>query len=159
MHDHLKLSLEEWIAVLSISSRYDMENVRRKAIAQINSHRPRVDPVEKILLAEKHDIPFWRSSAYASLCQRESPLEEWEAEKLGLKVTVQLARAREAVRKLPKLTKSDGWGDWGSWGYPLDHDVADYEPYASLEVSRIVHTIFFPSAASRASSEHESEET
>ena len=76
MHDDFCLSLAEWVFILSISSRYDMDKLRQRAIRQIISHRPRIDPVEKIVLAEKHNIPDWLAPAYASLCQRANPLEE-----------------------------------------------------------------------------------
>jgi hypothetical protein len=138
MHDDFELSLNEWTAILSISSRYDMDRIRQRAIRQIISHRPRIDPVEKIVLAEKHDIAGWLPSAYASLCQRVNPLEEWEAEKLGLRITVRLARAREAVRELALQ----------GFGIPIEEpgdteEEGIYSPYA-YTVSRVVSEIFSP---------------
>lgn len=138
MHDDFKLSLDNWVAILSISSRYDMDRIRQRAIRQIDSHRPVIDPVEKIALAQKHDIPSWLPLAYASLCQRVNPLEEFEAEKLGLKVTVKLARAREAVRQLDPYVHGVSEGD-----------LAEDGMYSSYEVSRIVSEVFFPSDFSR----------
>lgn len=137
MHDDFELSLNEWIAILSISSRYDMGRIRQRAIRQIISHHPHIDPVEKIVLAEKHDITAWLPSAYASLCQRVNPLEEWEAEKLGLRITVKLARAREAVREF----ESQNFGI--SIEAPGDTD--EERLYISSKVSRVVSEVFFPS--------------
>lgn len=115
-----------------------MDRIRQRAIRQIISHRVGIDPIEKIVLAEQHDIADWLPSAYASLCQRVNPLEEWEAEKLGLRTTVKLARAREAVRELEPLDRCP---------VPRDSDdaVEDriYDPY---KVSRIVDEVFFPSS-------------
>jgi len=147
MHDGFKLSLKEWTAILSISSRYDMDKIRRRAIGQIISHRPRIEPVEKFVLAEKHNIPDWLPAAYASLCQRANPLEEWEAEKLGLRITVKLARAREAVRELNSRRGSPirPQQPWSPVSVQNLHDMADYERYDNRDVSRIVDEVFFPS--------------
>lgn len=137
MHDDFQLTLNEWSAILSISSRYDMDRIRQRAIRQINSYRPCMDPVDKIVLAQKHDIGDWLHSAYASLCQRVNPLEEWEAEKLGLRTTVKLARAREAVRELepqPRYSIED----------TLDIEDLEDELYKPSEVSRVVGEVFFP---------------
>ncbi|KAJ7914415.1 hypothetical protein B0H13DRAFT_2659207 [Mycena leptocephala] len=57
-----------------------------------------IDPIEQIVLAEKHDIPHWFRIAYVSICERGEPLEEWEARKIGFRKTTLLARARETVR-------------------------------------------------------------
>jgi hypothetical protein len=57
-----------------------------------------IDPIEQIVLAEKHEIPHWFRIAYVSICERSEPLEEWEARKIGFRKTTLLARARETVR-------------------------------------------------------------
>jgi hypothetical protein len=98
MHDDFRLSFGESIAILSVSSRYDIEKIR--VIPEIMSHCPRIDLVEKIVLAEKYNIPDWPAPAYAALCQPAYPLQEWEAKRLGIRVAVKLARAREAVREV-----------------------------------------------------------
>jgi hypothetical protein len=154
MHDDFRLSLAGWIYILSISSRYDMEKIRQRAIREIISSRPRIDPVEKIVLAEKHNIGDWLAPSYVSLCQRANPLEEWEAEKLGIRVAVKLARAREAVREnclhdrppspdppsppwIPNLPEQ-----------PQEFS-RDYEPYDASEVARIVNEVFWPPMTTR----------
>ncbi|KAJ7118423.1 hypothetical protein C8R43DRAFT_901562 [Mycena crocata] len=104
-HDAL---MEEWIELLAISTRFDFQRLRECAIDAIDHSRWRmqrpwnrrisIDPIEQIILAEKHDIPHWLPTAYALMCERSHPLEEWEAEKIGYRKTTLLARAREAVR-------------------------------------------------------------
>jgi len=143
MHDDFKFSLDEWISILSISSRYDMDTIRQRAIRQIISHRPRIDPVVKIALAEKHNIPDWLASAYASLCQRANPLEEWEAERLGMRVAVKLARAREAVREFSSRPPSPRENVWPE-PTPAEPTFPDYEPYDASHVMRIVNEVFWP---------------
>ena len=139
MHDDFSPSLKEWIFILSVSSRYDMDTIRQRAIREIVSHRPNINPVEKIVLAEKHNIPEWLAPAYASLCQRANPLEEWEAKRLGMRVTVKLARAREAVRDLRH-----------DWDIPVEpeqpsSDLADHKLY-NRHVNRIIAKVFWPSS-------------
>lgn len=104
MHSGFELSLAEWIALLSISSLYDMTKIRRRAIDEIIRCVPPIDPVEKIVQAQKHDIPEWLPSAYKDLCRRKNPLEEWEAVRIGINVTVKVARVREAMREVNPYT-------------------------------------------------------
>jgi len=142
MHDDFRLSLGKWICILSVSSRYDMDKIRQRAIRQINSHRPRIDPIDKIVLAEKHHIPDWLAPAYASLCQRPNPLEEWEAGQLGIGITVKLARAREAVRELPHSRPPSV--SWGPVPVEVEPEPTDYETYDARDVSRVVQEVFWP---------------
>ncbi|KAJ7672399.1 hypothetical protein DFH06DRAFT_1036643 [Mycena polygramma] len=101
-----RATLREWIDLLSIATRYYFQRLRDCAIHAIEHGMPefsiefweRIDPVEQIVLAEKHDIPHWRRIAYVQICERSDPLSESEARKLGYQKTTLLARARETVR-------------------------------------------------------------
>jgi hypothetical protein len=98
--------MQEWIDLLGISTRFVFQRLRECAIDAIEHHRwrPRpgvpmtIDPIEQIVLAEKHEIPHWFRIAYVSICERSEPLEEWEARKIGFQKATLLARARETVR-------------------------------------------------------------
>lgn len=90
--------IQQWVDLLSIATRFDFQNVRECAIEVIEKHSPPLDPVERLCLAEKHDIQQWIAPAFESLCQRRDPLEIHEAERIGLRNTALLARAREAIR-------------------------------------------------------------
>jgi hypothetical protein len=107
--------MREWIDLLAISTRFDFQRIRECAIDAIENsrwepawrrHLNNIDPIEQILLAEKHDIPRWLRIAYVKICERSNALEEWEAEKIGARKTALLARARETVRNPHKLTPS-----------------------------------------------------
>jgi hypothetical protein len=89
-------STEQWTYLLSISNKFKLEKVHKRAITALE--RTQLDPVDKIDLAVKHDVPEWLDPAYIELCKREDPLREEEAEKVGLNTTVKLYRAREKVR-------------------------------------------------------------
>jgi hypothetical protein len=98
--------MREWINLLAISTRFDFQRLRECAITAIEHGRRNnrkgpvqdVNPIEQLLLAEKHDIPHWRRIAYVKICERSDPIQEWEAEKIGARETALLARARETIR-------------------------------------------------------------
>jgi hypothetical protein len=73
-----------------------MEKVRQRAITELENLR--VDPVDKIVIAVKHDAPAWLEPTYEELCQRVEPIRGEEAERLGLSMAMKLARAREYIR-------------------------------------------------------------
>jgi len=103
MHNETTPSLLAWTSLLSISTRFDMQRVRSRAIMEIDTFYPAIDPVDKVVLAVKHNVPKWLPLAYAALCQRADPIEIEEGQKLGLETTVLLAKARERVRNSPNL--------------------------------------------------------
>jgi hypothetical protein len=108
MHEDYGPTSREWLALLSIATRFGMEKIRQAAISQIENQAFEMDPVEKILLAELHGIDGWLEPAYAKLCQRAEPLQVCEAERLGLITTVKLAQAREMHRgSVPTLATAD----------------------------------------------------
>ena len=104
MYSKVIVSLEDWIALLSISTRFVFDKIRDMAIMEISSRM--LDPIKKITLANKYNIPQWLSPAYVDLSKRPDPLNDDEAETLGLKTVVRVARAREAVRDKGYVTSS-----------------------------------------------------
>ena len=97
MHD-TPISGNHLINLPSISTRFDFERIRQLAISRLERLQI-LDPIEKIVLAVKHDIPQWLAPAYEALCQRPNPLNEGEARKIGWTKAVLVARAREEVRE------------------------------------------------------------
>lgn len=104
MYSRTIKTLEDWIALLSISTRFVFDKIRDMAITELSSTM--LDPIKKITLATKYNIPQWLSSAYVDLCKRPEPLNDEEAETLGLRNVVRVARAREAVRDKGHVTSS-----------------------------------------------------
>ena len=99
MHDTpISISVNHLTNLLSISTRFDFERIRQLAISRLERLQI-LDPIEKIVLAVKHDIPQWLAPAYEALCQRPNPLNEGEARKIGWTKAVLVARAREEVRE------------------------------------------------------------
>ncbi|KAI8988996.1 hypothetical protein BD414DRAFT_485623 [Trametes punicea] len=90
-------SILNLVLLLSTSTALAFPAARMHAISALDQASPPLDPVERVFLAEKYDIPSWLRPAYVALCARAHPLEDAEAEVLGLQTTARLARAREAV--------------------------------------------------------------
>ena len=97
MHDENTFALESWINLLSFSTRFICDKIRSRSIREIEAIQSRVDPVERVVLAVRHNIPQWLSGAYQELCQRQDTLTEAEGEKLGLSTVIKLMRAREIL--------------------------------------------------------------
>ncbi len=96
--------LDDWIALLSISTRYVFDRIREIAIEEIS--RQVLDPVKKITLANKYNIPQWLHPAYADLCKRPKAILDNEGEALGLRAVLRIARAREIVREKGYVTSA-----------------------------------------------------
>lgn len=90
--------LEEWIALLSVSSRLLFDKVREHAISAIERHVPPLEPARKVLLATKHDMPQWLNPAFTELCTRPDPLSEGEEHELGAEIAERVGRARDRVK-------------------------------------------------------------
>jgi hypothetical protein len=131
-----------------------MKRIRSRAITEISTFRPRIDPVDQVVLAVKHNIPEWLPLAYAALCQRDDPLEVEEAKRLGIETTVLLAKARERVRKdsnaAPNHFSSPAsvaakpiWDEDPSF-QPQQLRAPDPAPFDASLVDRVLQEIFWP---------------
>ena len=118
-----------------------MDKIRQRAIRELTSLS--VDPVDKIVLAVKHNIPDWLAPAYVSLCLRPTTLEENEARRLGWSVTVKLFRAREEVRAFQ--SGSSAFAPHGQFGQIAGSYHGNR--YGD-EVSQIINEVFWPSVDS-----------
>jgi len=122
-------SREHWIHLLSISSRYDFDNIRALAIREISSFNPPLDPILLADLAVRHDVDGWLERAYISLCYRQCPLTESEAHKIGLTVASKIGRCRA------KLTMTS----------PKTYNPPGFCPSSGDELTKkIVREIFWP---------------
>ena len=95
-------TLDDWIALLSISTRYVFDKIRELAIMEIS--RQVLDPVHKITLANKYDVAQWLPVAFTDLMKRPEPITEAEAESIGMRNMVRGprsgARTREGSHRL-----------------------------------------------------------
>ena len=103
MHDEHAFTLESWVSLLAFSTRFICDKIRARSIRELEAIQSRVDPIERIVLAVRHNIPQWLSGAYQELCQRQDPLSEEEGERLGLSTVIKLMRARETLLSQPDV--------------------------------------------------------
>ncbi|KAK7062866.1 hypothetical protein VNI00_000362 [Paramarasmius palmivorus] len=95
------IPLQAWINLLSISTQYKFQRAREHAVAAIDAHfaasqpSSTLSPIDMLVIAEKHGIERWATSAYRQLSDREEPISQSEAEKIGLTSLVKVARDRE----------------------------------------------------------------
>ena len=88
-------SLNYWINILSVSTKYQLDLIRPIAIKGIDTYKPEIDPVEKNVLGAKYGIKEWEASSFEVLCQRPKPLTDKEAQKLGAVLVATIFRERE----------------------------------------------------------------
>jgi len=127
MHDSYAatVSIQDWVDILSAATRFGCDRIRDRAIRQIDLFDPEtaLQPVDKIVLANRFMVPTWLIPSYAALCERAQPLDMAEAEKLGLVAIVLLAQAREKVRELAA-------------------ERAGTEPLCARNLEAVVRTVF-----------------
>ncbi|KAH9931575.1 uncharacterized protein B0H18DRAFT_990068 [Fomitopsis serialis] len=109
MYDRV-ISLADWVALLSVSSRLLFDKIRERAISAIEAHVPPLEPAERILLATKHDIPQWLNPAFTELCTRSDPLSDAETSKLGADIAERVERARDMVKSRAGYDQPGGAG-------------------------------------------------
>ena len=159
MNKTFKPSLESWKSILSISSRFEMAKLRTRAIDEITTFHPRIDPVDQIVLAVQYDISKWLSPGYAALVRRESPLECDEARKLGVDTICLIAKARERyrgalVRRESPFECNDKWANTTCKTQKDNGSALVSEHFSTSstaavkehddEVDRLVQDIFWP---------------
>lgn len=93
-----ELSIQYWIDLLSISTKYELDLIIPIAIKGIDAFRPEIDPVEKYALAIRYNVEAWEASSFKMLSRRPDPLTVEEAKKLGVVIATEVFRERERVR-------------------------------------------------------------
>lgn len=86
---------KQWTALLSTSSRFRLQKLRALSIEALEKLPAPLDPIERVVLAARFDVPQWLAHAYTELVIREQPLSGAEARRVGHLVAFWLARARE----------------------------------------------------------------
>jgi hypothetical protein len=86
-------SPEEWTSVLKLSSMWQFHRIRATAIK--NMETIAMDPIDKIVIARRFDIPTWLVPTLNALIQRESPVGLSEGNRLGMEWVLKVAEVRE----------------------------------------------------------------
>lgn len=69
IHDENPFTLEYWLAILSFLTGFIRDDIRVRAIREIETFQSCVDPIERIALAIRHNHLQRLSGAYQELCQ------------------------------------------------------------------------------------------
>ena len=87
-------TVEEWLSVLKLSSKFQIEDVRPLAASRL--HPLAIDPIRKITIWDEYHLDHnLLTSSYVALCQRTEPLTLPMTMALGLKNFTKLAAARD----------------------------------------------------------------
>jgi hypothetical protein len=130
------LTQENWVDLLDITTRYGCENIRNRAIRELELFQ--IDPVKKIVLSENYDVVKWLKDAYVQLCTRSEPLEVAEAELLGIVTTVKLGEAREKYREGLENVAPEPVVDYS----PLGSPEPERSKPSNIAAERIVREVF-----------------
>jgi BTB/POZ domain len=90
-----KPSEEAWAAILSVSKRLLFDEVHQQATEELTRRLDTMDPIQQLLIAQKHSITEWRVPAYVKLVERPDRLTLEDAEKLPLADVLAIANCRE----------------------------------------------------------------
>ncbi|KAJ3555815.1 hypothetical protein NM688_g2368 [Phlebia brevispora] len=96
-HCDTSYTVSNWVDLLAVATDLSFPLIRDVVVSKLGSPELGLDAIERIILAEKYNIPEWLLQAYVTLCQRVDPLQESEAQSLGAKMTARIARAREEI--------------------------------------------------------------
>ncbi|RPD82635.1 hypothetical protein L226DRAFT_33001 [Lentinus tigrinus ALCF2SS1-7] len=94
LHRHIRERPTSWVAVLDLSTRWEMASVRSWALKCLKNE----DCLTRLVLARKYDILEWRVPAVKELAVRASPLTPEEFHKLGVDLALRVVALRERVR-------------------------------------------------------------
>jgi hypothetical protein len=77
----LNLTPDEWMSVLKLSTIWDFAVIRATAIKTLEMYG-KEDPVSRIIVAKKYDIPEWFVPVVNALAKRSETLKEEEMMRL-----------------------------------------------------------------------------
>lgn len=88
-------STESLINVLCLATKWEFSSTRGYSIEMLTSRS--LPPILRIELARAYDVPSWLLASYVELARIRTPLNESDADRLGLPTVLRLGRAREAI--------------------------------------------------------------
>ncbi|KAK0212377.1 hypothetical protein DFS33DRAFT_21679 [Desarmillaria ectypa] len=116
--DHFAFGKDEWTSVLRLSTMWHLSDIRQLAIKHLQQD-PKLDPVERVVLAKSYSVSSWLRLGYLSLVKRAQPLSVDEAEQIGFKSAIQIFQLREDA--VVKQAGNRGYVKYN--GTLTDHDV------------------------------------
>ncbi|KAF8508855.1 hypothetical protein BU17DRAFT_56486, partial [Hysterangium stoloniferum] len=90
-----EFDLEEWDSIFSLADKWEMTDVRLRAIKILDKYDISSHPEYQVYYGKKYNYGAWIYNGLSTLITRTAELTEEEGEKLGMKDTVRCGRARE----------------------------------------------------------------
>jgi hypothetical protein len=90
------LGLDQWRAVLRLSSRWFFNDVRQRAIASIEAID--IPLLERVEMAKEHHVSAWLLAGYRKLALRSEAITVKEAEKMDLRKAILVCGLREKYK-------------------------------------------------------------
>ena len=128
----LELTKKEWMMALRVSCVLKFKSVNKLA----TKYLPDVDPITRLSFYKEYDVvnEEWVREALLQLVQRESPLSEAEAERIGIKISMEIIRLRHTCMEKCLIDASSKknynavpWWDW--WKRYARNLVGQYNVY------------------------------
>jgi hypothetical protein len=122
----LSLSEEEWISVLTLSTKWSFVNLREIAISELESLRS-LTPLNKVILGRRCFIPPWVLSGLTEIAGRTEPISNEDAVIMGPTTTATLCRQREfrLQNQYNNLRNRHHNRNFGGWNVVYDDDLLE----------------------------------
>ncbi|KAF8161498.1 hypothetical protein B0H34DRAFT_381923 [Crassisporium funariophilum] len=102
-----KATLPEWTAILKIACEYQFPEVKHLAMRELQQIE--IPIAQRIFLYQSYDAePMYLVPLYVKLCMRDEGPTDEETEKMGMKTSLIIFRARERLRFRPLGAGKDG---------------------------------------------------
>jgi hypothetical protein len=75
------LSGQEWMSVLNLATVWNFKSVKETAVGELDVYTQH-DPILKLIVAKRFDIPRWFVPAIHGVARREAPLDDNDFERL-----------------------------------------------------------------------------
>ena len=111
--DGPSLTAEEWLSVLALSTKYDMEIIRQSAIQKLLAVSPRLDPIQQIVAARQYNCAALVTEPIRNLIARTQRLTLEEVQTLP-SVDLHTIIERREIRANQTLCKRCS----STWTYP-----------------------------------------
>jgi hypothetical protein len=92
---NVKLTPQEWISVLKLSTMWEFTDIREKAIQELSKKDTGMGSIEKIECAKSFEVKKWFLEGSVELLQRAETITGEEAERLGWEIATKLFLLRE----------------------------------------------------------------
>ncbi|KAF9021719.1 hypothetical protein BDP27DRAFT_355934 [Rhodocollybia butyracea] len=125
------LSFSEWTSVLKLADKYLMDVVKEHAIETMSS-LPNIDPVDKIIVANKYNVRAWLIPSFNSILQRSQSLTLHDLDRLGPQTFVRLVGIRDRTRD--RIQPNAFGGSVGSrWELLHQRDTTSFDFTGTIE--------------------------